>query len=101
MIVVVPEGSHFAMSFLEHDQYKGTNLAASIIAMANVVEEEDLRRIMDLLLCPTSAHVPLCTGRQYGGREELDRGMACGLMRTSGRTRDVCWAVPAIIQGAR
>ena len=62
MIVVVPEGSHFAMSFLEHDEYKGTNLAASIIAMANVVEEEDLRRIMDLLLCPTSAHVPLCTG---------------------------------------
>ncbi len=48
MIVVVPEGSQFAMSFLEHDQYKGTSVAASIIAMANVVEDEDLRSIVDL-----------------------------------------------------
>jgi hypothetical protein len=48
MIVVVPEGSLFAMSFLENDQYKGTEVATKIIAMASVVEEEDVRAIVSL-----------------------------------------------------
>jgi hypothetical protein len=44
----VPEGSHFAMSFLENDQYKGTDVATPIIAMANVVEDRDVRAIVSL-----------------------------------------------------
>jgi hypothetical protein len=48
MIVVVPEGTHFAMSFLENDQYKGTPVASNIIAMANVVEAEDVRAVVSL-----------------------------------------------------
>lgn len=48
MIVVVPEGSDFAMSFIENDQYAGTPLADSIIAMANVVAEEHVRAIVSL-----------------------------------------------------
>lgn len=48
MIVVVPEGTSFAMSFLENDQYKGTLATSSIIAMANVVEDADVRAIVSL-----------------------------------------------------
>lgn len=48
IIVVVPEGSRFAMSFLENNQYKGTNVETSIIGMVNVVEEEDVRAIVSL-----------------------------------------------------
>lgn len=48
MIVVVPEGTAFAMSFLENDQYAGTLVEDPIIAMANVVEEEDVRAVVAL-----------------------------------------------------
>ena len=48
MIVVVPEGTAFAMSFLENDQYAGTTVEDPIIAMANVVDEEDVRAIVSL-----------------------------------------------------
>ncbi len=48
MIVVVPEGTAFAMSFLENDQYAGTEVEDPIIAMANVVEEEDVRAVVAL-----------------------------------------------------
>lgn len=48
MIVVVPEGSNYAMSFLENDQYAGTRVEDPIIAMANVVEEEEVRAIVSL-----------------------------------------------------
>ena len=48
MIVVVPEGTAFAMSFLENDQYAGTPVEDPIIAMANVVEEEDVRAVVAL-----------------------------------------------------
>ncbi|QQR87966.1 MAG: hypothetical protein IPJ76_07005 [Flavobacteriales bacterium] len=48
IIVVVPEGSRFAMSFLENNQYKGTAVETSIIGMVNVVEEEDVRAIVSL-----------------------------------------------------
>lgn len=47
-IVIVPEGTRFAMSFLENDQYKGTQAADTMFAMANVVEEEDVRAIVEL-----------------------------------------------------
>lgn len=48
IIVVVPEGSRFAMSFLENNQYKGTDVETSIIGMVNVVEEDDVRAIVSL-----------------------------------------------------
>lgn len=48
MIVVVPEGTNYAMSFLEHDQYAGTPVETSIVAMANVVEDEEVRAIVSL-----------------------------------------------------
>lgn len=48
MIVVVPEGSFYAMSFLENDQYAGTPVASNIIAMANVVDAEDVRAVVSL-----------------------------------------------------
>lgn len=48
MILVVPEGCGFAMSFLENDQYAGLGVEGSIIAMANVVEEEDVRAVVSL-----------------------------------------------------
>jgi hypothetical protein len=47
-IVIVPEGTRFAMSFLENDQYKNTEVTTSMFAMANVVEEEDVRAIVEL-----------------------------------------------------
>lgn len=47
-IVVVPEGTGYAMSFLETDHYQGTRAVESIIAMANVVEEEELRAVVSL-----------------------------------------------------
>jgi len=48
MIVVVPAGTAFGMSFIENDQYAGTPVAGTIIAMANVVEEEDVRAVVSL-----------------------------------------------------
>ncbi len=48
MIVVVPEGTAFAMNFLENDQYAGTDVEDPIIAMANVVVEEDVRAVVSL-----------------------------------------------------
>lgn len=47
-IVIVPEGTRFAMSFLDRDQYQGTDAGTSMIAMANVVEEEDVRAVISL-----------------------------------------------------
>lgn len=67
MIVVVPEGSRFAMSFLENDQYKGTPVASKIIAMANVVEEVDVRAIVSLYYAqhpPTYLHGVFATMAQ-------------------------------------
>ena len=64
MIVVVPEGSGFAMSFLENDQYAGTTVEDPIIAMANVVEEEDVRAIVSLYYAqhpPDYAHAVFAT----------------------------------------
>lgn len=47
-VVIVPFGTHFAMSFLEQDQYADPAVARSMFAMANVVEEEDVRAIVSL-----------------------------------------------------
>ena len=48
MVLVVPEGCGFAMSFLENDQYAGMDVGGSILGMANVVEEEDVRAVVSL-----------------------------------------------------
>ena len=56
MIVVVPEGSAYSMSFLENDQYAGTPVDDPIIAMANVVEEEDVRAIVSLYYAQHPPH---------------------------------------------
>ncbi|MBL7984432.1 MAG: hypothetical protein JNM91_05505 [Flavobacteriales bacterium] len=56
MIVVVPEGTAFAMSFLENDQYAGTTVEDRIIAMANVVDEEDVRAIVSLYYAQHPPH---------------------------------------------
>jgi hypothetical protein len=48
MIVVVPSGCEFSMTFLEQDQYAHTHADEAIIAMANVVEDADMRAIVSL-----------------------------------------------------
>lgn len=67
MIVVVPEGSRFSMSFLENDQYKDTDVADPIIAMANVVEEEDVRAVVSLYY---AQHPPSYTHAVFGSMSE-------------------------------
>ncbi len=56
MIVVVPEGTDYALSLLENDQYAGTPVEDPIIAMANVVEEEDVRAIVSLYYAQHPPH---------------------------------------------
>lgn len=48
VMVIVPTGTNFAMSFLENDQYRNTQATANLFAMANFVEEADVRAIVAL-----------------------------------------------------
>ncbi len=48
MIVVVPAGMEFSMSFLESDQYANTRVEDAIIGMANVVEDADVRAVVSI-----------------------------------------------------
>lgn len=69
MIVVVPEGTAFAMSFLENDQYAGTDVEDPIIAMANVVEEEDVRAVVSLYY---AQHPPDYLFEVFGSMQEAE-----------------------------
>lgn len=76
MIVVVPEGTSFAMSFLENDQYAGTAVEDAIIAMANVVEEEDVRAIVSLYY---AQHPPGYQHAVFGSLPEAEAWAAARL----------------------
>lgn len=68
-VVIVPEGTRFAMSFLDRDQYEGTEAARNMFAMANVVEEDDVRAIVELYY---AQHPPKYL---FGVFRELTEGM--------------------------
>jgi hypothetical protein len=69
MIVVVPEGTAFAMSFLENDQYADTDVEEPIIAMANVVDEEDVRAVVSLYY---AQHPPAYLFSVFGSMMEAE-----------------------------
>ncbi len=48
VMVVVPAGTLYAMSFLENDQYKDTVAATNLFAMANVIEDVSVQAIVSL-----------------------------------------------------